>query len=192
MGAGGCVLGNVLASQMVTAASRRNICSPAPSSELRPGLFPWPSALSCSFKGSLKAKPLFPPTLPATGSRYQPCWGEPHRLAPQLPSFCPLQCLPPLSQSYIKARDLRKPSREAPHRPPCPVVLRGDVWNIRGDIWECCSAWWGRTGQGCYRPWDGKNSPASCTALTCPLRSGRAALSTQGLETQLEGCAPEL
>lgn len=97
-GWGDCVLGRVLASQMATAAARRKLCSPAPSSELRPGLFPGPSALSCRFKGSLTAESLFPPALPATGSRYQAGWGEPHgsarSLAPQLPGFCPLLCLP--------------------------------------------------------------------------------------------------
>lgn len=93
---------------------------------------------------------------------------QPECLAPQLPSFLPTPGPAP-SQPVLHqgqeppiTKQVGSSSTTMPSGPPwrCLEHLRG--------IWECCSAWWARTGQGCCRSWDGKNSPASCMALTCP------------------------
>lgn len=150
----------------------------AESCELRPGLFSWPSALSCSVKGPWEAKPPFPRAPLGTGSRDQPSGqppagvsstAQPGHLAPQLaPSSCSLQCLPPLSQSHAKVKDLRKSERGVPG-PSSPVVLSRTT--LSRDAWNLVETLWMATVTGAALTKDaldsglGENCPASHTAL---------------------------
>lgn len=94
---------------------------------------------------------------------------QPGHLEPQLaPSSCSLQCLPPLSQSHAKVKDLRKSERGVPG-PSSPVVLSRttlsrDAWNLVETLWMAAVTGAALT-KDALDSGLGENCPASHTAL---------------------------
>lgn len=132
------------------------------------------------FERLLESEPLFPPTLPASGKRNQPCWGEQRHSAGTpgawLLGFLPTPVPAPSNACPLSASPTPRPriSGNLSRRILINHLLQWSSVEMFGTLVgafgnAAVSGGGGALAKDATDPGTWKNCPASCMTLTCPL-----------------------